>query len=228
MRPFSKSLAVQIFVGTIQRLPQSARPSGIYKTRVNMPVYLNINGFEGDQQADLRVHGGPDKAVQLYPVAHYAALIKRFPELLGKLAPGAIGENISCPDLNEQEVHIGDLWQLGEALLQITQPRSPCSKIDEKLDCKGVAAYIAQSSKTGWYFRVLEPGMVTAENRLVLVESGNEHYRLCSILSLMQQNESAAIGALQRCLMAPGIADNLRLKIEQKIVHLNRASTGTP
>ncbi len=221
MRLLNKSLAVQIFVGAIQRLPQSGRPSGIYKKPVNMPVYLDVNGFEGDQQADLRVHGGPDKAVQLYPAGHYEALIKRFPELLGKLAPGSIGENISCLNLEEHDVHIGDLWQLGKALLQISQPRSPCSKIDEKLECNGVAAYIAQSSKTGWYFRVLEPGIVTVEDKLSLVESGDESYRLSSIISLMQQSGPTVIGTLQQWMTAPGIADNLRLKIQNKIAQNN-------
>ncbi|MBU2812354.1 MOSC domain-containing protein [Acidithiobacillus thiooxidans] len=220
MTPIKKSVAVQIFVGTIQLLPQSARPSGIYKIPTKMPVKLEINGFEGDHQADLRVHGGPDKAVQLYPVKHYEALAERFPTMHEKLFPGAIGENISCPDLDEHDVHIGDIWRLGEGLLQISQPRSPCWKIDEKLDCQGVAAYIAETSITGWYFRVLKAGMVKEYDKLELLESVNECYRLSSLLQVMRRDDPEAMGVLQKWMEAPGLADNLRLKIEKRIIYL--------
>lgn len=220
MTPIKKSVAVQIFVGTIQLLPQSARPSGIYKIPVKMPVKLDTNGFEGDHQADLRVHGGPDKSVQLYPVKHYETLAERFPNLQGKLVPGALGENISCPDLDEHDVRIGDVWRLGEGILQISQPRSPCWKIDEKLDCQGVAAYIAETSITGRYFRVLKAGRVKEHDKLELMESANECYRLSSLLQQMRRDGPEAIGMLQKCLEAPGLADNLRLKIEKRIGYL--------
>jgi hypothetical protein len=88
---------ITLFTGGIQPLPESGRPTGMYKTRVDAPIALGTEGFAGDQQADRRVHGGPDKAVHLYPARHYARLAARFPEAAAQLVPGALGENLSTP-----------------------------------------------------------------------------------------------------------------------------------
>ena len=119
---------------------------------------IGPEGFSGDAQADRRVHGGPEKAVHLYPAAHYTRLAERFPEAAAQLQPGSLGENISSSTLDETRVRIGDIFRLGEARLQVCQPRSPCWKIDDRFGCAGMAAYIAEQRLTGWYFRVLQPG----------------------------------------------------------------------
>jgi len=124
---------VALFTGGIQPLPTSGRPTGMFKAPVAGPVELTVEGFVGDQQADRRVHGGPDKAVHLYPARHYVSLANSFPEIAAALVPGALGENLSAADIDERDVRIGDIWQLGGARLQVSQPRSPCWKIDERL-----------------------------------------------------------------------------------------------
>ncbi|MBI3531493.1 MAG: MOSC domain-containing protein [Burkholderiales bacterium] len=154
-------IQVAIFTGGIQPLPTSGRPTGMFKTPVAGPVELTVEGFVGDQQADRRVHGGPDKAVHLYPARHYASLAASFPEIAAALVPGALGENLSAADIDERDVRIGDIWQLGTARLQVSQPRSPCWKIDERLACEGVAAWIARNHLTGWYLRVTQAGTVS-------------------------------------------------------------------
>ena len=123
---------VSFFIGGIRPLPDSGRPTGIYKQAVTAALELGPEGFTGDHQADRRVHGGPDKAVHLYPARHYGQLVQRFPEAAGQLVAGSLGENLSTADLDESDVRVGDIWRLGDARLQVCQPRSPCWKIDDR------------------------------------------------------------------------------------------------
>ncbi len=211
--------SVRIFVGGLRPLAASGKLSGIYKLPIAGPVQLGPEGFDGDVQADRRVHGGPDKAVQVYPLKHHAALEALFPQLAGSLGPGAIGENLSCEGLDETGVRVGDVWRLGEALLQVCQPRNPCWKIDEKLDCAGVAASIAQTRRNGWYCRVLRTGRVAPGDALELVEPGEAAFRLDAMLELVQR-EPAPLEQLQGLARAPGIAQNWSRKIEQRIAWL--------
>ncbi len=213
------TVAVRIFVGGVRPLPASGKLSGIYKLPLTGPVHLGPEGFAGDVQADRRVHGGPDKAVQVYPLKHHAALEALFPQLAGSVGPGAIGENLSCEGLDESGVRVGDVWRLGEALLQVCQPRNPCWKIDEKLDCPGVAAAIAQSRRNGWYCRVLRTGRVAPGDALQLVEPGQAAFGLDAMLELVQR-ETAPLEDLHSLALAPGIALNWKRKIEQRIAWL--------
>ena len=162
--------SASLFIGTIARLPESGRPTGMFKSPVRAPLHLGHDGFEGDQQADRRVHGGPEKAIHLYPAAHYARLAEKFPDIAGQLLPGSLGENISSTTLDETLVRIGDIFQLDGARLQLCQPRNPCWKIDDRFGVNGMAAFIAEQRLTGWYFRVVQPGMVRPEASLELVE----------------------------------------------------------
>ena len=162
---------VIIFIGGVSALPNSGRPTGMFKQQVSGPLELGPEGFIGDQQADRRVHGGPEKAVHLYPASHYAKLAACFPEAAAQLIPGSLGENLSSADLDESSVRIGDIYRLGNARLQVCQPRNPCWKIDDRFDADGMAAYIAEQSLTGWYWRVVQPGLLQTDDALELEQS---------------------------------------------------------
>ena len=133
--------------------------SGIHKRSVapEARLWLSWLNLAGDGQADLDVHGGPDKAVYAYPSEHLAVWADELGQALGD-AP--FGENLSTLDVLERDVGIGDVWQWGSATLQVTQPRWPCFKLDMFRDRDDVGPRLRSSGRTGWYLRVLEPGEV--------------------------------------------------------------------
>lgn len=212
---------ITLFTGSIRPLPDSGRPTGMYKTPVTAPVALGTEGFSGDQQADRRVHGGPDKAVHLYPARHYARLAERFPEAAPQLVPGALGENLSTPDLDEGDVRIGDLWQLGSALLQVCQPRNPCWKIDERFGVDGMAGFIAEHRLTGWYWRVVRTGYVSPGDTLDLLHTAPDSLTLRDAQRLWQAHRPA-IADLERLADLPGLAPAWRDKIVQRLSWLKQ------
>jgi MOSC domain-containing protein YiiM len=201
---------LSLFIGDIRPLPDSGRPTGMFKQPVRHTLELGRTGFVGDHQAD-RVHGGPEKAVHLYPAQHYQQLARRFPEIANQLQVGTLGENISSADLTEQDVRIGDIYQLGSARLQVCQPRNPCWKIDARFACDGLAAFIAEASLTGWYWRVLQPGQVSPGDALLLQQSSNAP----SLAASMQlwQSHRPAIGDLEALAALPGLASEWQKKI---------------
>jgi MOSC domain-containing protein YiiM len=188
---------------------------------VRAPLLLGAEGFAGDQQADRRVHGGPEKAVHLYPATHYARLAAKFPEAAGELLPGSLGENISSPTLDETQVRVGDIFQLGNARLQVCQPRSPCWKIDDRFGVDGMAAFIAEQRLTGWYFRVMQPGTVAPDAPLELIESSPETLTLAAAMSLWQEHRPA-LETLRQLAAAQGIASGWQRKILDRISWLEK------
>ena len=206
---------ISLFIGGIHPLPESGRPTGIYKQPVTSRVEIGPEGFIGDQQADRRVHGGPEKAVHLYPARHYTKLAAQFPDAAAQLMPGSLGENISTPDLDENDVRIGDIYRLGSARLQVCQPRNPCWKIDERFGLEGMAAYIAEHRLTGWYWRVVTPGEVAPDAELRLDQSAAEAMTLAAAMQLWQAHRPP-LAELERLAATPGIAGHWQQKIENR------------
>lgn len=199
----------------------------MYKQPVNGPLELGPEGFVGDQQADRRVHGGPDKAVHLYPAAHYTRLAGRFPAAASQLVIGSMGENLSTAELDEHDVRLGDIWRLGTARLQLCQPRNPCWKIDERYGCEGMAEFIAHERLTGWYWRVLTPGTVSPGDALELEHSDPLAFTLAEAMLLWQAHRPP-LADLERLAASPGIADHWRQKIATRIDWLCKNTGQTP
>lgn len=212
---------VLLFTGTIRPLPESGRPTGMYKSGVTVEVRFTTEGIVGDEQADRRVHGGPEKAVHLYPANHYRQLAQHFPEAADLLHPGTLGENISVDGLDESQVHIGDIWQLGSALLQLCQPRNPCWKIDERLGTEGVAEYIAKNHLTGWYWRVVQEGCASPGDLLTLITRPPESFSLLAAMSLWAEHRPD-LHQLRQLTQAKGIAAHWQSKIQQRLDYLSR------
>ncbi|MBK5923135.1 MOSC domain-containing protein [Rhodovulum sulfidophilum] len=165
-----QNAGVTLLTGAIAALPDSGRPSAIVKTPVERPLALGPEGLEGDAQADRRVHGGVEKAVHHYPAGHYIRWRAALGDLPALSAPGAFGENVSVGGATETEVAVGDVFRLGTALLQVSQGRQPCWKLNHRFGLPDMARRVQQTGRTGWYYRVLEPGIVAPGDRLTLTD----------------------------------------------------------
>lgn len=142
--------------------------TAIFKAPVTGPIYLTKLGFEGDQVADTVNHGGVDKAVNVYSHEHYEFWEQ---ELGITLAPiSAFGENLTVRGLLEQDVCIGDIFQLGDAVVQVSQARVPCTKISVKLGVEGMRNKFIETKFTGFYLRVLQEGIVGEDRTMKLIE----------------------------------------------------------
>lgn len=175
---------IHIFLGGIRPLPPDNQPTGIFKHEVLMPVWVGREGLAGDAQADRRVHGGLDKALHQYAIANYARLATAFPDAANLLIPGSIGENLSAPRWDETNIAIGDVFRFGDSTIQVSQPRSPCWKIDNRFGVEGLAQYIAEQRITGWYFRVLEEGAAETSADFERIERNVDPVSIADLLSL--------------------------------------------
>lgn len=144
--------------------------SGIKKNSIShidqaSPVDINLLGVLGDEQADLSVHGGLEKAIYVYPYEHYAfwnALLSRELKTPFDLQPGSMGENFTVTGLLEADVFVGDTLQIGDLEFIVTKLREPCFKFNAKMRYKGAAKAMLQSGYCGWYMRVIAPGKLLA------------------------------------------------------------------
>lgn len=218
---------ITLFIGSVSALPNSGRPTGIFKQAVRGPLELGPEGFMGDEQADRRVHGGPEKAVHLYPAAHYAKLAARFPDAAAQLIPGSLGENISTADLDEHSVRIGDIYHLGSARLQVCQPRNPCWKIDDRFASDGMAAFIAEQALTGWYWRVSQPGTVSPGDTLDLDQAAVGAPTLAAAMALWRIHRPPPAD-LEQLAATPGIASGWQRKILERAAWLRQQPDQPP
>lgn len=196
-----------------------AETSAIAKRPREGVVQILEDGFAPDEQADRRVHGGPDKAVHLYPLDHHEFWRS---ELSDEAAlqllddPGAFGSNLAVSDLSEEDVHIGDRFRIGTALLEINQPRQPCWKVDHRFGVKGMTARIIKTGRCGWYFRVLEIGDCQAGDVLERVEPGYQDWTVARTFSAMiagkaSREDYARLAELDR------LADGMRARAASKM-----------
>ena len=144
--------------------------SGIKKNSISNidqanPVDINLLGVQSDEQADLTVHGGIEKAIYVYPHEHYPfwnALLSRELKKSVDLQPGAMGENFTITGLLEADVYVGDTLQIGDLEFVVTKLREPCFKFNARMGYKGAAKAMLQSGYCGWYMRVITPGTLMA------------------------------------------------------------------
>ncbi len=178
--------------------------TGFFKEPVDGPVWLGQTNLAGDGQADLQFHGGPDKAVNVYPGEHYAY----WQAALGiaKLPAAAFGENFTTSGRLEGDVCIGDVFQIGDALVQVSQPRQPCWKLTQRWRVKDLAVQVQQTGRTGWYLRVLREGAVEAGMRLGLVERPHPEWSVAVANEVMHfsKQDLAAARSLAECPLLSG------------------------
>ena len=160
----------QFLAGSVRPLGPNAVPSGIAKHAVEGRVRLGREGLSGDAQGDQKHHGGPDKAVHHYPFDHYAYWRGAIDAKALLARPGAFGENLSSHGMTEAHVAVGDVFRLGGALVAVSQGRQPCFRLNLRFGVDDMAYRVQTSGRTGWYYRVIEEGFVTAGDELTLVD----------------------------------------------------------
>lgn len=151
--------------------------TGIHKAAVSGSVQVNRLGIAGDEQADLSVHGGLDKAVYAYPQEHYAFWMQERERILKKnlpLPPGSMGENLTTIGLLENELWVGDRLQIGEVLLEVTEPRSPCYKFGARMGYVQAVKQMLQAGCSGVYLKVIQTGSLQAGMAISLLPGPRE------------------------------------------------------
>lgn len=181
--------------------------TSIFKAPVEGRVRVGRLNLAGDQQSDLSVHGGRDKAVYAYPSEHYAFWQAELPDAV--LAPGAFGENFTIEGLLEDRVCIGDQIRCGTATFVVTQPRTPCFKLGIRFGRPDIVKRFQRSGRSGFYLAVLREGEVGAGDALELVESPGERMGVAEVARLAS-DDSADPARLRRVSELPALAESWR------------------
>lgn len=187
--------------------------TGIFKTPVDRPILLRGVNLDGDAQADLNVHGGPDKAVYAYPSEHY----DDWQALLGRaLTPGEFGENLTTEGLLEDSVHIGDEFRVGTARLVVTQPRMPCFKLGIRFQDPMMVKTFLKVGRPGIYFGVREEGEIGPGDTIERVREDEYRVAVTAMLQLML-NRHSDLTQIRHLLKVSALATYWREEFEARL-----------
>jgi len=186
--------------------------TGIYKYAVETPVYLGKEDVENDHVLDRRYHGGIDKACYLYSADHYPFWKSRFPGQEWKW--GMFGENLTISGLNESEIHIGDRFQIGEAVVQVSQPRQPCFKLGVRFGDQSVVDDFWNSSFPGVYVRVLQAGNVQKGDELFLIDRNTDSLSIKQVFSVFRLDRTN-YELMRKAIAEPFLAESCRRDIQK-------------
>ena len=208
----ARLLSIQVALPAEHGTPGAAkameRPwtTAFFKEPVAGPVWLGATNLDGDRQADPKHHGGPDRAVMAYSAAHYPGWRA---ELYLQLPHGAFGENFTVGGMDEATVCLGDAYEVGGAVVQVTQPRIPCWKIARRWQVKDLSARVQRSGRTGWYLRVLREGEVAPGDEMRLVARPHPEWTIARANAALYTRpaDEAEVRALATC---PALAGELR------------------
>lgn len=181
--------------------------TGIFKEPVAGPVAVRRDNLDGDRQADLTVHGGPNKAVYGYASEHYPYWRKQFPTM--ELPWGVFGENLTTEGASEDSLHIGDVARVGSAVLRVVQPRQPCYKLQIRFGRDDIIQRFLVSGRSGFYFSIVQEGMVEAGSVIEVVSRDENQVTIADIHRLYLGVEPDP-ELLQRALRVPLLPEGLR------------------
>lgn len=181
--------------------------TGIFKEPIAGRVMLRTLNLDGDRQADLSVHGGPEKAIYVYPSEHYAFWKHELPEM--ELSWGMFGENFTTTGLLETEINIGDSFRIGSAEVMVTQPRMPCYKLGIRFGRTDIIKRFLVSERTGFYLSVLKEGEVGAGDELELVEKNASGVRVVDVTRLYS-SDKRNVDLLRQAIATQALPENWR------------------
>ncbi len=207
----------EMFAGRVQSFGRDGKTSAILKQAIAGPWQISETGLIGDEQADARHHGGPEKALHQYCFDHYPVWRAELPSAERALerAP-AFGENISAPGLSEADVCVGDVFEAGSVTLQISQGRQPCWKLNTRFDVPDMAKRVQQTGRTGWYYRVLEPGTIEPGDGLILIDRPRPDWTIAGIAELLYHRPKA-FAELEALANVSELAEGWRILARRRV-----------
>ena len=205
-----------IQVGRIAPLGPERIASAFIKSVIAGPVMAGALGLDGDSQADLSVHGGPEKAVYAYSAARFPDWASAFPDLAPRFVAGAMGENLTIDGLVEDDLCVGDIHAIGGALLQVCQPRQPCFKLALALGEPRLGKHMVRTGHSGWYYRVVREGPIAAADSVILAERPNPGFAFPRLVTIVNRG-GATLPELQALAVMPGIASNIGRRVREAL-----------
>jgi MOSC domain-containing protein YiiM len=191
--------------------------TSIFKEPVAGRIVARKLDLDGDRQSDLSVHGGPNKAIYVYPAEHYSYWREQFPTM--ELPWGMFGENLTTEGLEEKTVHIGDQFRVGSTRVVVTQPRFPCYKLGIKFQRDDILKRFLKSGFTGFYLAVLEEGEVAAGDPITLLERDENAVSVSDVISLYTYDKKN-LELLQRALVVKALPESWREYFSEAIARL--------
>lgn len=192
--------------------PRGIVITSIFKSPVAGRVAVRNHNLEGDRQADLRVHGGPNKAVYAYSSEHYSYWAKQLPD--SDLPFGKFGENLTTIGLTEQQAHIGDRYRIGTCILRVTQPRMPCFKLGIRFECADMIKLFWRSGLSGVYFAIAKEGELGSGDDIELVEEHPASVAVADVVRVYKR-ETTDPEMYARVMQAP-IAGSWKEEIRER------------
>ena len=203
-------------IGRIAPLGPERVASAFIKDAVSEPLMAGALGLAGDHQADLSVHGGPEKAIYAYPSARYPDWAVAFPDLAPRFVTGAMGENLTVDNMVEDDLCVGDVHAIGGALLQVCQPRQPCFKLALALGEPRLGKHMVRTGYSGWYYRILREGPIAAGDELVLADRPNPAFAFPRLVTIVNRG-GATLPELQDLAAMPGLASNIGRRVREAL-----------
>jgi MOSC domain-containing protein YiiM len=205
-----------VLAGKSRPFTRSGSATGIDKVSLSGAVEVGRLGIVGDEQGDRRIHGGIDKAIHHYPLEHYQTWVELIGEHPRLAQPGAFGENLSTVGLNEHQVCLGDIFRCGGVLLEVSQTRQPCWKLNDRFSVSDMAVRMQTSAMTGWYYRVLQCGTLQAGDPLLLEDRPCPQWPLRKVIALLYERtlDIDALRQFSRLSLVP----SWRSLVERRLV----------
>ena len=191
--------------------------TGIFKSPVVGPVALRRHNLDGDEQADLSVHGGPTKAVYAYPTQHYGYWRTELPDV--EFGWGHFGENFSVAGMDEARIFVGDEYRVGTARIVVTEPRMPCFKLSARFGMADMPKRFLQSRRSGFYFGVVEEGVVQAGDTLEQLCKHPEALSIADVTGLYT-TEKGNVALLRKAIGVNALPASWRMHFEQQLEKL--------
>ena len=213
---------ISINVGRPQLVMWNGEPvsTGIFKEPLAGRVMLRTLNLDGDRQADLTVHGGPEKAVYAYPAEHYDFWKREFPDM--ELPWGMFGENFTTEGMSETEINVGDKFRVGSAELMATQPRMPCYKLGIRFGRTDIIKRFLMSERSGIYFSVLKEGEVGAGDEFELLEKNASGVRVVDVTRLYSSDKKN-VDLLRQAIASDALPSSWREYFQKRLEGLEHA-----